>query len=93
MAIVTTPLGFQKPDGGELVRNMDELIATNAQLSQDFIDTARNDLAFLRANGGPAGGSGLVEDPANPGFYLFDPTTFGLTEDTTNPGLYFVNGA
>lgn len=37
MAIVTTPLGFKKPDGGEAVRNGDDIMAANAQLAQDLI--------------------------------------------------------
>lgn len=36
MAIETTPLGFQKPDGNELVRNGDNAISANAQRAQDL---------------------------------------------------------
>ena len=38
MAITTTPLGFKKPDGNELARNGDNVIADNAQTAQDLID-------------------------------------------------------
>lgn len=37
MAITTTPLGFKKPDGNELVKGGDNVIADNAQTSQDLI--------------------------------------------------------
>lgn len=38
MAITTTPLGFKKPDGNEPVKGGDNVIADNAQLSQDLIE-------------------------------------------------------
>lgn len=37
MAITTTPLGFKKPDGNELVRGGDNVIADNAQTAEDLI--------------------------------------------------------
>jgi hypothetical protein len=37
VAIETTPLGFKKPDGNELVRNGENVIADNAQTAQDLI--------------------------------------------------------
>ena len=37
MAVTTTPLGFKKPDGNELVRGGDNVIADNAQKAQDLI--------------------------------------------------------
>lgn len=37
MAVVTTPLGFQKPDGNELVKDGDNVIRHNAQTAQDLI--------------------------------------------------------
>lgn len=36
MAVEITPLGFQKPDGYELVRNGDNAISANAQKSEDL---------------------------------------------------------
>lgn len=46
MAITTTPLGFKKPDGNELVKGGDNVIADNAQKSEDYIssliDAGRN---------------------------------------------------
>lgn len=94
MAITTTPLGFKKPDGRELVKNMDDVISTNAQKAQDLISSVRADIALLKANGGGGGGgSGFVEDPDNPGFYLVEASTVGLVEDPDNPGFYLVNGA
>ncbi|MFE4197360.1 polysaccharide deacetylase family protein [Paenarthrobacter sp. NPDC056912] len=49
MAIATTPLGFQKPDGNELVRNGNDTIALNAQKSQELFVNARARLASLEA--------------------------------------------
>lgn len=37
MAVEETPLGFKKPDGNELVKGGDNVIAHNAQKSQDLI--------------------------------------------------------
>ena len=37
MAITTTALGFKKPDGNELLRGGDNVIADNAQKAQDLI--------------------------------------------------------
>ena len=48
MAIEVTPLGFQKPDGNELVRQGDNVIAHNAQRSQDIIGKARADIVNLQ---------------------------------------------
>jgi hypothetical protein len=47
VAIETTPLGFQKPDGNELLRNGDNAIAANAQKAQDLIAAAQNADAVL----------------------------------------------
>jgi hypothetical protein len=47
VAIETTPLGFQKPDGNELLRNGDNAIATNAQKAQDLIAAAQDADAVL----------------------------------------------
>ena len=65
MAIVTTPLGFQKPDGTDPVRNGDNVIAANAQKAEDIIAPALTRLANVEAVATP-----LVEDPADPGFYI-----------------------
>ena len=79
MAITTTPLGFKKPDGNELVRGGDNAIADNAQTAETVIAAVRSRLAIAEAilaaggNGGggePGSGSALVPDPDNPGFYF-----------------------
>ena len=49
MAIVTTPLGLQKPDGGEAVRNGDNVIAANAQKVEDLIQADRGRLGNIEA--------------------------------------------
>lgn len=47
MAVELTPLGFKKPDGNELVRNGDNVIADNAQKSQDLHQAAQARFALL----------------------------------------------
>jgi hypothetical protein len=37
MAIETTPLGFQKPDGNELLRQGDNVISHNAQVADGLL--------------------------------------------------------
>lgn len=48
MAVETTPLGFKKPDGFELVRSGDNVIAENAQKADDLLTSARADIADLQ---------------------------------------------
>jgi len=63
MAIVITPLGFQKPDGNELVRNGDNVIAANAQKANDLIAEDRGRLSLVEgavAGLGSGGGGGSV---------------------------------
>lgn len=52
MAIVTTPLGFQKPDGNELFRNGDNAISHNAQRAQDLLDELLVAAVELHFDGG-----------------------------------------
>jgi hypothetical protein len=94
MAIETTPLGFQKPDGNEPVRGGDNLIAANAQKAQDVITEVKADALTLagrlgvteaKINAG-AGGPGLSEDPDHPGLYYFAGPAFSA--DPLHPGLY-----
>lgn len=68
MAITTTPLGFKKPDGGELVRGGDDIIAANAQNAEDVIAAVRSRVANVEAS--VSGNTILTPDPANPGLYL-----------------------
>ncbi|MDZ4233910.1 MAG: right-handed parallel beta-helix repeat-containing protein, partial [Dietzia sp.] len=44
MAIVTTPLGFQKPDGNELTRNGDDILRANADKAEQRIQEDRGRL-------------------------------------------------
>ena len=69
MAVTTTPLGFKKPDGNELVRGGDNAIADNAQTSQDLIADVRSKLAYVEAaiaaggtGGGGTGGGGSASN-------------------------------
>ena len=76
MAVTVTPLGFKKPDGNERVRDGDNVISDNAQKSQDLISAAQTDInghairiASIESAVGVGGGL-LMEDPADPGFYI-----------------------
>lgn len=62
MAVVTTPLGFQKPDGNELVRQGDNVIAANAQKSQDLHAKARADIVNLQSAAGFDGDPLVMQD-------------------------------
>jgi hypothetical protein len=59
MAIEVTPLGFQKPDGYELVREGDNVIATNAQKAEELLADSRGRLVQLESAAG-FGGSGIA---------------------------------
>lgn len=54
MAIETTPLGFQKPDGNELLRNGDNVIAANADVADGLITNAQFRLEAIEAMATPA---------------------------------------
>lgn len=55
MAVETTPLGFQVPDGDDPIRNGDNVIAANAELSDSLLLEARANIAnLLTAAGFPA---------------------------------------
>jgi hypothetical protein len=47
VAVTTTPLGFQKPDGTELIRNGDNVIAANAQKDEDLHKDHRGRLSGI----------------------------------------------
>lgn len=88
MAIEITPLGFKKPDGNELVKQGDNIIADNAQRDQELHQNTRTRLGVTEARiAGIGTGPGLSPDPDNPGLY-FLATEAPITEDPTYPGLY-----
>ena len=62
MAIEVTPLGFQKPDGNELVKQGDNVIAANAQKAQDLHAKARADIVNLQAAAGFDGDPLVMQD-------------------------------
>lgn len=64
MAVDVTPLGFQKPDGYELVRNGDNAIAANAQKAQDILATHDARLANLDSAAGFTGDPLALNDAA-----------------------------
>jgi len=49
MAIETTPLGFQKPDGNDPVRNGDNVIAANGAKAEELHQEARGRLGLIEA--------------------------------------------
>lgn len=49
MAIETTPLGFQKPDGNEPVRNGDNVITVNAAKAEELHQDARGRLTAIES--------------------------------------------
>lgn len=89
MAVTITALGFQKPDGYELVRNGDNAISANAQTAQEVLAGVLSRLGQAEANinAGNSNGPGLSEDPANPGTYFISNMS-PLTPDPVTPGLY-----
>lgn len=64
MAVETTPLGFQKPDGNEPIRNGDNAISTNAQKAQDLLTEARANIANLLSASGFSGDPLELNDAA-----------------------------
>lgn len=67
MAIETTPLGFQKPDGNEPVKQGDNVIAANAQTAEQLHAAERARLAQLEgAAGFPGTGLDLSDQAVNP---------------------------
>jgi hypothetical protein len=89
VAVTTTPLGFQKPDGGDAVRNGDNIMSANAQKAQDLHASSltRIGLAEAALNAG-AGGPGLSADPINAGLYFFAGPT--IAPDPGHPGFYLI---
>ncbi|MFC8037814.1 hypothetical protein ACFUOZ_00475 [Paenarthrobacter sp. NPDC057355] len=85
----TTPLGFIKPSGSDLIKNGDNAIRANAQTDQDLHASTigRLGIAEAKINAG-AGGPGLSEDPLNPGYYYFAGPAF--TADPADPGYYLI---
>ena len=47
MPVTTTPLGFKKPDGNELVRGGDNVISDNAQKAEDLIAATQTAASVL----------------------------------------------
>lgn len=94
MAIAETPRGLLKPDGNERVKDGDNVIATNAQKTDDLIAAreaaddklaARVGIAEAKIDAG-AGGVGLSADPDRPGLYYFAGPT--IIPDPATPGLF-----
>ena len=62
MAIETTDLGFQKPDGNEPVRGGDNVIAANAQKAEELHRNSRDRLAAVEAAGAQQEGKSIAQD-------------------------------
>jgi len=88
MAIETTPLGFQKPDGNELLRNGDNVIAANAQKAEELLAQAIGRIGQAEANAGGVT-HGLTEDLTRPGTY-FIASDSPIQPDPANPGFYLI---
>lgn len=92
MGIEITPLGLKKPDGNESIREGDNVIAFNAQKTQDLTAETREQLAtesLSRAaqDAALAGRIGVAEALINAG--AGGP---GLSADPDHAGLYFFAG-
>lgn len=76
MAVTETALGLKVPDGNDPVRNGDNHIADNARKTQELIQSDRESLDAIRKrvetveSAAFVGGGLLMEDPADPGFFL-----------------------
>lgn len=83
MPVTTTPLGFKKPDGNELVRGGDNVIADNAQVAEDRLQGLSRQIAS-------------VSTPFNIGFDIdgvpfFQTGASGLTLEADTDGVpYFL---
>lgn len=64
MAVEITPLGFQKPDGTESIRNGDDVISNNAQRAQDLLADARARVVNLESAAGFSGDPLAMNDSA-----------------------------
>jgi len=91
MAIETTALGFQKPDGNEAIRNGDNVIAANAATAETVLSAALGRIGQAEANiqAGLGGGIGIFEDPFHPGTYFVSDTSV-IIPDPANPGFYLI---
>jgi len=88
MAIELTPLGFQKPDGNDLLRNGDNVIAANAAIAEDLLAKAFGRIGQAEANTGGVT-HGLLEDVTRPGTY-FIASDSAIQPDPANPGFYLI---
>jgi len=88
MAIEITPLGFQKPDGNEAIRNGDNVIAYNADKADALLAQAIGRIGQAEANAGDID-NGLVEDLTRPGTY-FIASNSPIQPDPSNPGFYLI---
>lgn len=75
MAVEITPLGFQKPDGNEPIRNGDNVIATNAQKAQELLAKHAARLANLDHAAGFTGDPLALNDAAFAEAVASGPTT------------------
>ena len=91
MAITTTPLGFQKPDGNELLKNGDNVISANADVAEAVISSISGRLGQAEVNiqGALGAGPGIVEDDLHPGTYFILETSI-FRPDPANPGFYLI---
>lgn len=92
MGIELTPLGLKKPDGNESIREGDNVIAFNAQKTEDVVAETRGQIAAESASRATqdaalSGRIGVAEAMINAG--AGGP---GLSADPDHAGLYFFAG-
>lgn len=84
MGVTTTPLGFQKPDGNDQLRNGDNVISANAAKSDELLLEARARIANLQAVGFSSGfDGGTPYDDFSRSFDGGNPTTQFTDDETT----------
>ena len=88
MAIEITPLGFQRPDGNELIANGDNVIAFNADKADSLLSQAIGRIGQAEANAGDVH-NGLLEDLTRPGTYFIADDS-PIQPDPANPGFYLI---
>ena len=80
----TTPLGFQKPSGSDLIRDGDNVIANNAQKSEDLLREARANIANLLSSAGFSGDPLPLNDSAVAQALMTGPQSQGILDDQVN---------
>lgn len=84
MGLVTTPLGFKKPDADELAKNGASVIADNGQKSEELHADARTRLTTLE--GKPVGGEAPPTTAVTTGIYSRRTNAYNVKESQYRRG-------